>query len=522
MDSKLKCVDRDHGLHPSIGRRAVDTSIDKFLTKLGITYGVLRRLGFSEERVLQCLKEITTADIDDACDWVRNDLLESLFSLNVFQLYTHCTEDEIYIISFSPEAPTPPHGSKGRNTLKKTKDFSSLPAGRDGADLNVNAAEFVPGRPSAEVKVNEQEIAGSEDADSGSSDEDDPNAAYVKLMLRLNDSSIHPSAVNGLKKRMEIVKRHYFFDEKTATANYNSERQKMISENLKARLRGDVVQKPLPAPKAVLPPPAPLSMPQSDAPPPTPDFFDDDSETGLFDLLQEMPTSETTAEGVTYTIRDMSLPKHWSGRIPMTSLAEVVSKADRYAVISYSIVSGASRAARAAVTIRWNGGSLRTWSMDTVACYDPIQAKHYVATMALHSVIYPGVEGFATGSPGVFGAQTQFRLLPPVFRNLWDELEAERKQKEDSVNKAIWAKLEVITEQTVTGYKKVSLFIFQLSFGTDWYIQTSSKTPKPILDNGDSAKPAPFRDTNPALRDQLVSSFQQRHASDSYQEMMVS
>ncbi|KAF8922394.1 P-loop containing nucleoside triphosphate hydrolase protein [Mucidula mucida] len=469
-------------------RRAVDTSIDKFLTKLGITYGVLRRLGFSEERVLQCLKEITTADIDDACDW----------------LYTHCTEDEIYKISFSPEAPTPPQGSKGRNTLKKTKDFSSLPAGRDGADLNVNAAEFVPGRPSAEVKVNEQEIAGSEDADSGSSDEDDPNAAYVKLMLRLNDSSIHPSAVNGLKKRMEIVKRHYFFDEKTATANYNSERQKMISENLKARLRGDVVQKPLPAPKAVLPPPAPLSMPQSDAPPPTPDFFDDDSETGLFDLLQEMPTSETTAEGVTYTIRDMSLPKHWSGRIPMTSLAEVVSKADRYAVISYSIVSGASRAARAAVTIRWNGGSLRTWSMDTVACYDPIQAKHYVATMALHSVIYPGVEGFATGSPGGFGAQTQFRLLPPVFRNLWDELEAERKQKEDSVNKAIWAKLEVITEQTVTGYKK-----------------TSSKTPKPILDNGDSAKPAPFRDTNPALRDQLVSSFQQRQASDSYQEMMV-
>ncbi|KAF9044866.1 P-loop containing nucleoside triphosphate hydrolase protein [Hymenopellis radicata] len=438
-------------------RRAVDTPADKFLPKLGITYGVLRRLGFSEDRVLQCLQEITTADIDDACDW----------------LYTHCSEDELC--------------GKGLDTPQKAKDSRSPPAKSHGSDLNINAAEFVPGRQSsAEVKDNEQAVSSLEDADSASSDEDDPNVAYVKLMLRLNDSSIHPSAVKGLKKRLEA----------TATADYHSERQKMVTEILRGGYRTETSAS---AENSInLPTPAVIAA--SDTTPSTPDFFDEDSESGLFDLLQEMPTSETTAEGVTYTIRDMSLPKHWSGRTPMTSLAEVVSKVDRYAVISYSIVSGSSRAARATVTIRWNGGPSRTWSMDIVACYDATQAKHYVATMALHSVIYPGVEGFAAGSPGVSGGQTQFRLLPPVFRNLWDELEAERKQKEDSVNKAIWAKLEVITEQKVTSYKK-----------------TSSRTPKPIVDNGDTAKPTPFRDTNPAL----VSSFKQRQASASYQEMMV-
>lgn len=40
------------------------------LARLGITYGVLRRLGFNEERVNQCLKTISGVELDTAYEWV--------------------------------------------------------------------------------------------------------------------------------------------------------------------------------------------------------------------------------------------------------------------------------------------------------------------------------------------------------------------------------------------------------------------------------------------------------------------
>lgn len=49
-----------------------EESIDKALPRLGVTYGVLRRLGFSEDRVLECLSAIGLGgvELDVAYDWV--------------------------------------------------------------------------------------------------------------------------------------------------------------------------------------------------------------------------------------------------------------------------------------------------------------------------------------------------------------------------------------------------------------------------------------------------------------------
>ena len=40
------------------------------LSRLGITYGVLRRLGFTEERVEGCLRGINGVELEEAFDWV--------------------------------------------------------------------------------------------------------------------------------------------------------------------------------------------------------------------------------------------------------------------------------------------------------------------------------------------------------------------------------------------------------------------------------------------------------------------
>ena len=50
------------------------SSRDKALAQIGITYGVLRRLKFSEEMVVRCLKEIPGVDLEQAFDWVRGAL----------------------------------------------------------------------------------------------------------------------------------------------------------------------------------------------------------------------------------------------------------------------------------------------------------------------------------------------------------------------------------------------------------------------------------------------------------------
>ena len=51
--------------------RVVDEpSEEKALTRLAVTYGILRRLGFSEERVEQCIRAIPGVDLDEAYEWV--------------------------------------------------------------------------------------------------------------------------------------------------------------------------------------------------------------------------------------------------------------------------------------------------------------------------------------------------------------------------------------------------------------------------------------------------------------------
>src|ERR1700709_1251032 len=51
--------------------RGLSEPPEKALSKLGVTYGALRRLGFSEERVEECLRTINGVDLEEAYDWVR-------------------------------------------------------------------------------------------------------------------------------------------------------------------------------------------------------------------------------------------------------------------------------------------------------------------------------------------------------------------------------------------------------------------------------------------------------------------
>lgn len=50
--------------------KRVDISDDNAIVRLGVTYGVLRRLGYSEETVTRCLESVDGLDLEEAHEWV--------------------------------------------------------------------------------------------------------------------------------------------------------------------------------------------------------------------------------------------------------------------------------------------------------------------------------------------------------------------------------------------------------------------------------------------------------------------
>lgn len=130
-------------------------------------------------------------------------------------------------------------------------------------------------------------------------------------------------------------------------------------------------------------------------------------------LLEEMP-EELNDRGTTITVREMALPKHFSGKTPRANLEETVHKVDKFATIVFKTISR-SRAVRASCEIRWYGGRTQFFDMQEIACWDQAQAYNYVATVALHAV-------------GQIAASKQ---LPLQFRDLWDECAVLKKAEDD-------------------------------------------------------------------------------------------
>lgn len=288
-------------------------------------------------------------------------------------------------------------------------------------------------------------------------DYDDPNMHYARLKLELDEASAgrnlkgpqaHPF-IEDLQARLKAVKSHYLFDERDAEAHYLSERQKAEAAALQARLRGSPAI--ITTSSSVPTPPEPKGLPRQ---PQTKEVREDPDDIfgstgedgGLFEILDAMPPTEVTETGVTVTVRDMPLPRGKFERTSKAFLQGAIDKLDSFAVTTYRCISGASRAKRASLSVRWSSGKVSEWAMEDVACHDMTQAEQYIATVALHALTFPTFEGFSSANPARGNAQTFFRLLAPAFRDFWDELEAKRKTSGDATNRAVWSKLKKMVE----------------------------------------------------------------------------
>ncbi|KAI0785954.1 P-loop containing nucleoside triphosphate hydrolase protein [Abortiporus biennis] len=435
---------------------------DKLLPRLAITYGVLRRLGFSEERVETCLRAIPGVNLEDAIEW----------------LHVHCPESELGGVDTVPlgnEDDQPEIAKESRTSDHSTGPPSPFTSSStfETTTLDPHASVFTPsaktGFSPSTTQQDATELISSPNASSRQGWESPPEdliAEYVRLKIQIENltgsrrrhgEKTDAQSLQQLKNRLAAIKDDYLFDEREAQAAYNVEHQRIIADNLQNRLR----RPPSPPPPPATPPPdsvkATTSKQPSSPPPPVTNILDEEDEDtgGMFELLEEIP-SEISSQGMTIRVRDIAPPQGWSGRTPKALLHETVHKLDRHAVITYRDLSGPSRVKRAAIAIRWVVRPDGDWAMEDVACHDMSQAEQYISTVALHSLIFPRLEGFALGGTSGASTQTSFRLLPPVYRDLWNELEAIRRVEDDKINRGIWAKLRTILQPKLCSSPKVN------------------------------------------------------------------
>lgn len=172
------------------------------------------------------------------------------------------------------------------------------------------------------------------------------------------------------------------------------------------------------------------------------DEADDDG--GLFgNMLDETPQAgpsiDTSVNNTSViTMRSMPIPKQvtYSGTTPKALLRTSLTKAYKSASIQYVPLSGHSRAARAGLQMSLPPKRRRVWRMDDIACEDMVEAENYMATLALHAFVSEGaVQG------------VNVKLFPPAYRDLWEELEVERRKREDEGKRDIWKRIKEIYER---------------------------------------------------------------------------
>lgn len=221
------------------------------------------------------------------------------------------------------------------------------------------------------------------------------------------------------------VRAMYTFNPKRAEAAYAEERSKLDKAELASRLAEKAKQRMALAASLS---DQPLETPQKDssiqAETPSHNGTTSTGESNGIDTLfgdmleddsantgQEDASPLLSSSGSVIIIRSMPLPKGYTGKTPRSLLDDAIRRLDKYAKATYRVLAR-GRAVRAVVTLRWEAsGKVEQYGMEEEACDNQDQAFQYVATLALFAV---------SGDSGVH------RMLPAVFRDLWDELSKRR------------------------------------------------------------------------------------------------
>jgi ATP-dependent RNA helicase DHX29 len=328
--------------------------------------------------------------------------------------------------------------------------------------------------------------------------EENPTSAYVSakfelLTLARSGQSDSPRSAE-LHETMDKASKAYLFDRKDAEVAFRAQRSELETASREKRQQKKADKKEEMASQA-----EPSNQSEAEASFSTAEqgpskeaaadekAEEDDDETffgALGATMEEMPTEETTDEGTTVKVRDFKLPKQYSGKSPKSLLEELVRRREKLARPIFTIISK-SRAARAKVTIRWENGTVQSFQMDDEACHDQAQAFNYVATMAL----------FALDNASIS------RQLPPLFRDLWNEIENRKRLQDEASYREYLKELINLVQPRENQFEPVNKSVKEAAYT-----------------NGHHVKPA--YEANSEVSFALQQDFMERQARPAYLEML--
>nr|XP_019011047.1 DEAH box polypeptide 36 [Kwoniella pini CBS 10737]OCF49828.1 DEAH box polypeptide 36 [Kwoniella pini CBS 10737] len=435
----------------SIPSSASGNDTEKSLLRFYITYHVLKKLGFRDERIEQCLIEGLgeTDTWEEAMEW----------------MWTHLTEDECLQRGEYAKQEEP-------SLMQSDEPLLELPLEEAPPvivdEMTEPSAEMIPSHgttsssEATSLFQSHEADSSSESSDDGNFNPGEINERWANLSLELDNLKSAPGGpkakgkkgksaviietpeIRTLKDKIVKVEKEYLFSRKDADVILKSLKSQRDAAVLAAKLKGTSVTPSDSSQGAVeaVDPEDPIT------PPAAPDIFSaaDDEDGDLFGGLLDEPTEAVTVNdhstaNTSITVRSMTIPKSsFASNIPKNILKSAVTKQSKQAVFTYAKLSGSSRASRAGLEIRWSTGRRKVWRMDDIACNDMAEAENYVSTIALSEL---STDGTLIG--------LNWRTMPPDYRELWEEEENKRKDEEDVGKREIWAKIKALYEKKAVG-----------------------------------------------------------------------
>ncbi|RXK37048.1 hypothetical protein M231_05636 [Tremella mesenterica] len=434
---------------------------ERILLRLFTTYRTLSALGFSDARIGQYLLEGMSEGEgwEEALQWMWLHLSEEeCLSLGEYSKHIESSVD-------NDQSPLLPDELPGDSVP------SANPTDLQGAvtQTTMENKTLTQGTPVEPVSLFQSQgsVAPSDSESDGEPNMNLENETWARLMLELDtlrlgagDGKMKGKKGKGagvvletpemrrIKEKVGKAEREYMFNRKQADILFRALKAKREAESLEARLKGLSVG----AEGTISPEPAttPDRLAEEEDTIASDDTLDDD-DLGLFGNLLDQsnePThdmTDTTQPAI--PVRQMPLPRQFPiSNLPKTILRDGLRRASKQAVITFARLSGNSRPARAGLEITWSSTKRRQWRMNDTACGDMIEAENYVSTLALHDLLSGGQLN-----------NVNWRAFPPTFRDLWEELEKEKKAAEDVKRREMWGKVKDILDKKTVDKPTVQL-----------------------------------------------------------------
>lgn len=178
---------------------------EKVIGKVATLFGILEQLGFTKERVEECLRAVKTLELEDALDWVSSSslrLLQTRVADSSTQLFLHCDAEELGCegpivapppINETPTAPPTPSREPKEVPTPATSSFQS--SAMDEAAVEASLRARILAYAEDQHEENPDEVTVEEAADA--------NKAYAGLKLQMSEIQ----RAQGVAKRAQKGKK---------------------------------------------------------------------------------------------------------------------------------------------------------------------------------------------------------------------------------------------------------------------------------------------------------------------------